>query len=123
VIRVILGLVSLLLTMQEWPSEVIIPPVLVSQCGARYTEEARSARLEGKVILSAEVLADGRVDSVKVTRPLGMGLDANAMEAVKQWRFRPGTRNGKPESRPVSLEVNFRLTNVAKPCSAAWPKP
>jgi protein TonB len=42
-------------------------------------------------------------------RSLGMGLDQKAIEAVRQWRFKPGMKNGMPVSVKVEVEVNFRL--------------
>jgi outer membrane biosynthesis protein TonB len=46
--------------------------------------------------------------NIKVQRPLGMGLDEKAIEAVQQWRFRPGMKDGKPVTVAATLEVNFR---------------
>ena len=46
---------------------------------------------------------------IKVVRPLGLGLDEKAIEAIKKWRFRPGVKNGKPVAVLVTIEVNFRL--------------
>jgi TonB family protein len=51
----------------------------------------------------------GRVIEEKVTRPLGMGLDQNAMDAVRKWRFKPGTIDDKPTTMPVTVEVKFQL--------------
>ena len=42
-------------------------------------------------------------------RMLGMGLDQKAMEAVKRWRFEPGTKNGQPVTVEATVDVNFRL--------------
>jgi TonB family protein len=51
----------------------------------------------------------GRVIETKVTRPLGMGLDQKAMDAVWNWRFKPGGIDGKPAMMPVNVEVKFQL--------------
>ena len=40
---------------------------------------------------------------------LGMGLDEKAIEAVKQWKFKPGTKDGKPAATQVQVEMSFRL--------------
>jgi len=45
---------------------------------------------------------------IKVTRPLGSGLDENAIDAVAQWRFRPGTKDGKPVAVAIDVEVMFQ---------------
>jgi TonB family protein len=42
-------------------------------------------------------------------RSLGFGLDENAIQALKQWRFRPGMRNGVPVDVALNIEVNFNL--------------
>jgi TonB family protein len=60
-------------------------------------------------MLYGEVDTNGRLRNIRVTRGLGLGLEEKAIEAVKQWRFRPGTRDGKPVVAPASIEVNFHL--------------
>ena len=52
---------------------------------------------------------NGRPQNVRVRRPLGTGLDQKAVDAVLQWRFKPGMRDGKPVPVLASIEVNFRL--------------
>jgi len=75
-----------------------------------YNEEARQLRVEGSVLLEAVVRTDGRVDSVKVIKGLGHGLDESAIQTItERWRFRPGTFKGKPVNVRVSIEVTFRL--------------
>ncbi len=75
-----------------------------------YTQAARDAKVEGAVLLQCVVRKDGSVDSVRVIRGLGYGLDEAAMNAVtSQWRFKPGTRNGKPVDVRASIEISFRL--------------
>ncbi len=51
----------------------------------------------------------GKVTAANVVRPLGMGLDEKAIEAVKQWRFNPATQNGKPVAAQINIPVTFRL--------------
>lgn len=74
-----------------------------------YSEEARKAKYQGVVVLQVIVGADGRPWDVRVARSLGLGLDEKALEAVRQWRFDPGTMNGRPVAVVVNVEVNFRL--------------
>ena len=52
---------------------------------------------------------DGTPRNISVRRALGLGLDEKAIEAVKQWKFRPGTKDGDPVTVQASIEVNFRL--------------
>ena len=64
---------------------------------------------QGTVVFQAIVGADGRIRDLRPVRALGMGLDEKAMEAVRQWRFRPGMKEGKPVDVMASIEVTFRL--------------
>jgi TonB family protein len=74
-----------------------------------YSEEARKAKYQGNVILSAVIGQDGRARDLHVARSLGMGLDEKAMEAVNKWRFAPALLDGRPVAVQVNIEVNFRL--------------
>ena len=85
------------------------PPVVLFQVEPEFSEEARKAKLQGVVMLYGEVDTNGWLRNIRVTRGLGLGLDEKAIEAVKQWRFRPGTRNGKPVVAAAAIEVNFHL--------------
>ena len=60
-------------------------------------------------IVEAIVNKQGEVEQVKVLKGLPMGLSEQAVEAVKKWRFRPGTLNGEPVDVIFSLTVNFTL--------------
>jgi TonB family protein len=51
----------------------------------------------------------GRPRDIRVVRGLGMGLDAKAVEAVKQWKFQPALKDGRPVNVQISVEVGFRL--------------
>lgn len=84
-------------------------PVVVYQVEPEFSEEARKAKLQGVVMLYAEVDTNGRLRNIRVTRGLGLGLEEKAIEAVKQWRFRPGYRDGKPVVAGAAIEVNFHL--------------
>ena len=86
-----------------------IPPILLSKTEAEYSEEARKAKFQGSVILYLEVDETGQPIDIKVVRSLGLGLDEKAIEAVKKWKFRPGTANGVPVSMPTKAIVDFRL--------------
>lgn len=86
----------------------MVPPFVVSKAKPVYTDEARLAKLEGSVLLSLVVNADGQAQNVQVARPLGLGLDESAIENVHAWQFRPGTKDGKPAAIVVNEEVFFR---------------
>jgi len=74
-----------------------------------YTQTARDAKLEGRVILGVVIGADGIPRDVTVKDSLDDGLDYNAVIAVRQWRFDPATKKGEPVSVMATIEVNFRL--------------
>jgi TonB family protein len=84
-------------------------PTLIYRVDPEYSEEARKARFQGTVILETLVRKDGFVDLIHVVRSLGFGLDQNAIDAVKKWKFRPGMKNGAPVDVPLRIEVSFNL--------------
>jgi len=74
-----------------------------------YTESAREAKLQGMCVLKLIVGADGKPREIRVTRPLGMGLDEKAIAAVSQWTFEPATKDGTPVPVLISVQVIFKL--------------
>jgi protein TonB len=84
-------------------------PVLVRKVEPRYTKAAQAARIEGTVVLIAEVQTDGTAKNFQVMQSLDPGLDQKAIEAVSQWRFRPGSRDGRPVVVRATFEVHFKL--------------
>jgi len=97
----------------------ILPPSVVAKVEPAYSEEARKAGLSGTVLISLVVDANGNPQNPKVIKPLGLGLDEKAIEAVKKWKFKPGTKNGTPVATSVKIEMNFRL--ISKPGNVAPP--
>lgn len=91
------------------PGAGVSPPTILSKVEPQYSDEARAARYQGTVVLEVIVRADGTADVTRVVRALGLGLDEAATQAVKQWRFRPGTRNGQPVDVLLNIEVSFNL--------------
>jgi TonB family protein len=87
---------------------VSAPRVLYSP-DPEYSPEARQAKYQGTVLLWAIIGPDGRPRALKVSRPLGMGLDEKAIEAVRKWRFEPALKDGVPVAVQVNIEVNFHL--------------
>jgi TonB family protein len=95
------------------PGNGVTTPVLIKEVKPNYTGDAMRAKLQGIVEMEAVVLPDGSVDSnrIKITRSLDstFGLDQQAVIAVKQWRFRPGTYKGQPVPVLVNIELTFTL--------------
>jgi protein TonB len=84
-------------------------PTLISKIEPAYTTEALQAGVSGIVLVSLQVTPDGNPRKVEVIRGLGHGLDEKAVEAVRQWRFSPGTKDGAPVTvGPLKVAVNFR---------------
>jgi len=84
-------------------------PTLIFKVEPEYSEEARKAKFQGTVILYVVVDEKGYPRDLKVVRPLGLGLDQKAIEAVQKWRFKPGLKDGRPVAVSAQVEVNFRL--------------
>ncbi len=84
-------------------------PIPIYKVEPEYSEDARKAKFQGTVVLSIVVDERGMPTNFKVIRPLGLGLDEKAIEAVKQWRFRPAQKDGRPVAVLATVEVNFRL--------------
>ena len=90
------------------PGPDVTAPFVVAKAKPGYSEEASIAKLEGSVLLSVVVGADGQLRDIHVARALGLGLDEKAIENVRAWQFKPGTRAGNPVAVEVNLEVFFR---------------
>jgi TonB family protein len=84
-------------------------PELIHKVEPEYSEEARKAKFQGVVTLYIVVDQNGNAINAKVMKGLGLGLDEKALEAVKQWKFKPGYKDGKPVAVAATVEVNFRL--------------
>lgn len=86
-------------------------PTVLVEVKPKYTTEAMRARIEGIVAVEAVVLRDGTVGEVKVVRSLDrkFGLDDQAVKAVNQWRFAPGTKEGIAVPVLVNVELTFSL--------------
>jgi len=85
------------------------PPERVFAPQPAYTEIARRARIQGVVIVQAIIDKAGNVTNVKVLKGLPMGLEEAAVDAMKQWKFKPATLNGRPVTVYYNLTVNFKL--------------
>lgn len=85
------------------------PPELELQVDPEYSPEGGIARQEGAVSLEVEMDAEGIPRNVRVLRILGLGLDEQAVEAVRQWRFKPARLKGKKVPCRVKLDISFRL--------------
>jgi TonB family protein len=85
------------------------PPVLISRTNPQYTAAARKAKIEGTVAITMVVDAEGNVRDPRIVKSLRPDLDQKAIEAVSQWKFRPGEKDGKPVAVASTIQINFRL--------------
>lgn len=87
----------------------VTAPIPIYAPDPNYSEEARKAKYSGVASVIAIVDAAGNVVDVQILKPVGLGLDEKAIEAVRTWKFKPALRNGAPVKVRVIIEVSFRL--------------
>jgi periplasmic protein TonB len=87
----------------------ISSPIPIYTVEPEFSEEARKAKVAGNVLVKLWVGTDGLPSHVHVIRGVGMGLDEKAIEAVRQYRFKPAMENGKPVLVELNIEVNFQI--------------
>ena len=115
ILMAVVSLIPALMRAQEptvyTPGDGVSLPVATRQVRPQYTSAAMQNRIEGSVGLSAVVLAAGTVGEVKVVQSLDTvyGLDAEAVKALKQWEFKPGTKDGKAVAVRVTVTLTFTL--------------
>ena len=84
-------------------------PELIYRVEPEFTDAARQAKYQGTVQMTVVVDTDGRVRDPRLVKSVGMGLDEKAIEAVKQWKFKPGMKDGRPVPVYAQIQVIFRL--------------
>jgi TonB family protein len=96
---------------RDFVREGVTVPRLLRKVDPNYTADAMAAKIQGLVELEVVVLADGSVGKVAVVRSLDSiyGLDQSAIDAVSQWRFSPGVKDGTPVAVAVTIEMRFTL--------------
>jgi TonB family protein len=87
----------------------VTQPVPIFTPEAEFSDEARRQKYEGVCVISVIIDAQGNPQSPRIVQPLGMGLDLKALEAVKQYRFKPAKKDGKPVAARMNVMVNFHL--------------
>ncbi len=79
-----------------------------------YSEKARQEKYQGTCVLRLVVDTNGLPRNIRVERPIGMGLDEEAIEAVRNWRFKPAMKDGAPVAVQIAVEVSFHIDGVPK---------
>jgi len=87
----------------------VLPPKVLSSVDPEFSEEARKAKFSGNVEVYLIVDANGNPSHVRVVRGVGMGLDEKAVDAVRQYKFKPAMQNGKPVAVDLYIDVNFQI--------------
>jgi periplasmic protein TonB len=87
------------------------PPHILYKTSPQYTTEAMRAKIQGVALLSGVVGPDGTLQDIRIARSVDgtFGLDQEAIKCVRQWRFQPGMRSGKPVAVAVTIEVGLNL--------------
>ena len=94
---------------QKPAEDVTVAPVVIKEVKPDFPKAAMKEGKQGAVWISVRVEPDGTVGAAKIIKPLSPKLDAEAIKAAKQWRFKPGTKNGKAVAVDTQLEMTFTL--------------
>jgi protein TonB len=87
----------------------VTEPRLLAQVKPRYTSDALVRKIQGSVWLDLVVTREGRIEQVRVTRSLDAGLDAEAVTAVRLWRFLPGRLGNTPVDVAITVAMDFSI--------------
>jgi len=95
------------------PGAGVVLPRVLREVRPQYTAAALEAKIQGIVVLECVVGANGVVNDVRVVRSLdtAYGLDSEAIKAAKQWKFEPGSKDGKPVPVLISIELTFKMAD------------
>ena len=95
------------------PKEIVrTPPRLLQRAPAAYTNDARTAGIEGTVQLSVDIDERGIPVRARILKSLDPGLDQNAIRSLGAWRFQPATEDGRPAPSTATIDVNFSLVGA-----------
>ncbi len=87
----------------------VAAPQVIHSVDPEFTDAARQAKYSGVVSIQLIVDTHGNPQAIQVVRHLGMGLDEKAIEAVRQYKFKPAMYQGHPVPVRVVVDVNFHL--------------
>lgn len=87
----------------------MVPPKVIRSVDPEFSEEARQTKFSGRVQFALEVDAKGRPNNIWIAKLAGMGLDRNAVEAIRQYVFAPATCHGAPVSVSLYIDVRFEI--------------
>ena len=85
----------------------VTPPRLIHRVNPTYAPGSRGVRVEGSVMFESVITSRGAPTALRVVKSLAEDVDRAALDAVKQWRFDPAKKDGKPVAVRVTIEVAF----------------
>ena len=91
------------------PGGDVKPPKVIYYVEPQFSASSKEAFVEGVVKLKTTVTPDGLPSDTQVTKGLNADEDRTAVEAVRQWRFQPGTKGGEAVHVRVGIEIAFHL--------------
>jgi len=104
------------------PGNGVVSPKLLSSLDPTSNDYAQKANIAGMTLLSTVVGPSGQPSHVVIVRPIGFGLDEQAVAAVSHAHFQPGLRDGQPVPVMVNLQVTFRIySDRTRPTPGAQP--
>jgi TonB family protein len=87
----------------------VTAPIVFQHQEPSYSEKARRAKFSGTTVIQVLIDTQGRVQKMRVLKPLGLGLDEKALETIQNWRFKPAMKDGDPVPVKVLVEISFKL--------------
>ncbi len=84
-------------------------PRVLHRVVPEFTQKSRDRHVEGSVILALVVTSKGEPRQIRVQKGVEQDLDEQAVQALKQWQFAPGTKDNKPVATRVSIEIRFNV--------------
>jgi TonB family protein len=84
-------------------------PVPLRKVDPKYPPTLINDRVEGEVVLYAVIRKDGSVNEIQIVHGVDDQLDANAKQALSQWKFRPGAKGGEPVELEAIVHIPFRV--------------
>jgi len=97
----------------EVAATALAGPIPLRKVDPKYPPELRTSHVDGEVVLYAIIRRDGSVDSIQLVHSVDPNLDANAMEALAQWKFRPAEKQGEPIDLEAVVHIPFRSRGPA----------
>jgi TonB family protein len=95
---------------EDRQADETVPPQIIEQNSAPYTEQARALGIEGTVVLLVLVRMDGTIGGVSVSQGLEETLDESAVNAVRKWAFKPAIREGRPVDAVLEIKIDFEIS-------------